>query len=504
MQTSLFDYHLPEHLIARTPAERRDRSRLMVIDRKSRKVTHTEFANLPDFLPQGARLFRNNATVLRARLKAQRPSGGQVECLLLRPAKPTDIAFFAAGEGAAKNALHTADSEAQISHWDFVCLLKPGKRLRPGETFTREGHFTATVLDKHPDGENRVRFTPLRGQQSVVEIATLAGDLPLPPYIEQARIADNERRQTTFADNERRQSALTDKGNQQDALTDIENPPASGTRHESRNHQDALIDTENRQSAFADNERYQTVYADPSRTVAAAAPTAGLHFTPELLARLAAQGIDAHDLTLHVGLDTFRPITAENVEEHQIHRELYEIPTATLAALEPLPTRPRIAVGTTTLRSIEHYFRHRTAPAHTANANAAVPNTLAATANTDVTAADGATNTNYTTTLTDNTGGQHSIAQSDPSGPISGSALSTATPPWLAEADIFIYPPAQFAGVEVLITNFHLPKSTLLCLVSAFLTPGSTDGIDWLKELYAEAIARNYRFFSYGDAMLIL
>lgn len=492
MQTSLFDYHLPEHLIARNPALRRDRSRLMVVERASGKVTHTEFAALPEFLPQGARLFRNNATVLRARLKAQRPSGGQVECLLLRPAKEEDLLRFTAADNppatatdsamkaatgslavsadnapatAADNARTTATSNAQataigavpISPWDFICLLKPGRRLKPGETFYREGHFSATVLNKHPDGENRVRFTPLRGQQSVVQIATLAGELPLPPYIEQARIAD-AKATGSHADNE-------------------------------------CYPSDNQRDPNTDNERYQTVYADPDRTVAAAAPTAGLHFTPELLARLAAQGIGAHDLTLHVGLDTFRPISTDTIEAHQIHRELYEIPYQTLAALEPLPHRPRVAVGTTTLRSIEHYFRHRNGRAATAATHSNSPR--------------------ISTHSTSPLAGTHSTSPAAVTNPLIPPAshplmppAANATPapgaPWISEADIFIYPPAQFAATEALITNFHLPRSTLLCLVSAFLTPGSTDGIQRLKALYAEAIALNYRFYSYGDAMLIL
>jgi len=184
------------------------------------------------------------------------------------------------------------------------------------------------------------------------------------------------------------------------------------------------------------------VYANTKRPVAVAAPTAGLHFTPELLATLAARSVALADLTLHVGLGTFRPITTETIEAHQIHREVYEIPPQTIDQLRNTTGR-RIAVGTTTLRSIEHYLSQ---------------------------------------------------------------AGNRETPqlPHIAEADLFIYPPAQFRGVDALLTNFHQPRSTLLCLVAAFLSPGSTGGITWLHEIYAEAIARKYRFFSYGDAMLIL
>ena len=163
-----------------------------------------------------------------------------------------------------------------------------------------------------------------------------------------------------------------------------------------------------------------------------------------MLLALVATGARAAEVTLHVGLGTFKPIDASNVEDHAIHRELYELPVATQRALFPATrsaTGRRIAVGTTTVRSVEDFLSKHTAPL------------------------------------------DH---------------------PHFAEAGIFIYPPRTFAGVDALITNFHQPRSTLLCLVSSFLTPGSTDGIDWLKEIYAEAIAREYRFFSYGDAMLIL
>ncbi len=191
-----------------------------------------------------------------------------------------------------------------------------------------------------------------------------------------------------------------------------------------------------------DRARYQTVYANRARPVAVAAPTAGLHFTPPLLARLAAKGVRTADLTLHVGLGTFRPIATSTVEAHPIHAETYEVPVETQAALFPPLAGRRIAVGTTAVRSIEDFLAGHERPL----------------------------------------GVTH-----------------------IAEAQIFIYPPHRFRGVDALITNFHQPRSTLLCLVAAFLTPGSAEGIDWLLlEIYAEAIRRRYRFFSYGDAMLIL
>ncbi len=354
MHTALFDYFLPAHLIAQRPAERRDESRLLVVRRDTRTVEHRHFRDLPGHLRPGDTLFRNNAAVIPARLHATRPTGGQVECLLLRPAT-------AAGE--------------------WWCLLRPGKKLPVSAQFGLAGFFTGTVQEKTEDGPARVNFATTDGD--ILAVANRIGEMPLPPYITE-RHSDSER--------------------------------------------------------IFDRQRYQTVYADRAKQVAAAAPTAGLHFTPELLAQLSSSGVNFAELTLHVGLGTFRPITTEQVEDHAIHREVYEIPAATQRALFA-PTGRRIAVGTTSVRSLEDFLSAQTAP----------------------------------------TDRDH-----------------------LAEANIFIYPPHTFRGVDALITNFHQPSSTLLCLVAAFLTPGSPDGIAWLKEIYADAIVREYRFFSYGDAMLIL
>lgn len=355
MLTDLFDYHLPERLIAQTPAQRRDHSRLLVVHREERRIEHRQFREIGDYLRAGDTLFRNNAAVLPARLHARRPTGGAVECLLLRPA-------------------------ATAGEW--WCLLRPGRKLPPGETFGVPDLFTATVREKAEDGTFRVAFAGADGTD-ILAIAQRIGEMPLPPYI----------------------AARDD-----DAMKAL------------------------------DRERYQTVYAAPEKPVAAAAPTAGLHFTPELLAQLGAAGVRCADVTLHVGLGTFRPIATERIEDHVIHREVYEVPAATQAALFA-PTGRRVVVGTTSLRTLEDFRRKHATP----------------------TGAD-----------------------------------------VYDEAALFIYPPADFLAADALITNFHQPRSTLLCLVSAFLAPGSTDGIAWLKEIYAEAVARDYRFFSYGDAMLIL
>lgn len=252
-----------------------------------------------------------------------------------------------------------------------------------GATFAHpSGAFRGEVVGREPDGSALVRFAT-RDDVPITAIANELGDVPLPPYIER---------------------------------------PDASHRAE-------------------DLERYQTVYANRARQVAVAAPTAGLHFTPALLAQLAAQGVQPAEITLHVGLGTFRPISTATVEEHAIHRELYELPAITIEALRHPPGR-RVAVGTTTVRTLEDFLSHA------------------------------------------------------PAGNVTGDHFG--------EAGIFIHPPYSFRGVDILITNFHQPRSTLLCLVAAFLAPGSTDGIAWLREIYAEAVAREYRFLSYGDAMLIL
>ncbi|ADE54771.1 tRNA preQ1(34) S-adenosylmethionine ribosyltransferase-isomerase QueA [Coraliomargarita akajimensis] len=287
--------------------------------------------------------------------------------------------------GGKVECLLLQPAEDALTWW---CLLRPGKKAAQ-TGFEMDGEYRAEVLEAGSNGNYKVRFH-LERNETVTDLSERLGIMPLPPYI--AREQDDPRR-------------------------------------------------------AADNERYQTVYADYAKRVAVAAPTAGLHFTPELIDQLSQAGAEFHDLTLQVGIGTFHPIQVEQIEDHNIHHEWYEIPSAAFQSLQDSSSGPRVAVGTTSVRSIEDAL---------------------------------------------------SRTQQSPE------SCLTPTGSVQAEADIFIYPPAKFAAVDHMITNFHLPKSTLLCLVSAFLTPGSTDGIDWLKELYADAIARKYRFYSYGDAMLIL
>lgn len=362
MESTLFDYHLPEDKIAQEPSDRRDASRLMVVDRKTQQVTHTVFSEIGEFLPSNTRFFRNNVAVLKARLFGSRSTGGKVECLLLQPTK-------------------------DLLTWS--CLLRPGKKTAYSGTFGVEGEYHAEVLGVGEHDDYRVRFYPVR-DESVIELSERLGKMPLPPYIQR----------------------------------DVSDPRSAN-----------------------DVERYQTVYADYEKRFAVAAPTAGLHFTNELIHKLEASGLAFYNLTLQVGIGTFKPIQTTHVEKHNIHTELYEIPADTWNALQHPEAGPRVAIGTTSLRSME----------------------------------DAA-----------------SRIQTD------SEKYKTASGSMQAGADIFIYPPYRFQATDALITNFHLPKSTLLCLVSAFLAPEETSGIEWLMELYKIAIGHNYRFYSYGDAMLII
>jgi S-adenosylmethionine:tRNA ribosyltransferase-isomerase len=352
MLTTELEFDLPADRIAQSPSDRRDGSRLLVYHRSNESISHHHFHELPDLLPPRLSILRNDVSVLKARLPGKRPTGGAVECLLLRPADPPETTWR--------------------------CLLKPGGKTTKAGTFGLDGEYQAQVLESLPSGEYLVRFD-LPKDKDAPSLAQRIGSLPLPPYVR-------------------------------------------------------------RPAGTADEERYQTVYAKDANRTAVAAPTAGLHFTPELLDQLESDGHSIHDLTLSVGLGTFRPIETEHVEDHPMHAEEYFLSPATKSVLRN-PSFKRLAIGTTCVRAIEHY-----------------------------------------------------LGQKD-------SNPSEAT---RSEAQLFIRPPYDFLGIDHLLTNFHLPGSTLLCLVAAFLSPGQPDGLSKLKELYADAISREYRFFSYGDAMLIL
>jgi S-adenosylmethionine:tRNA ribosyltransferase-isomerase len=352
MLTSDLQFKLPSKQIAQSPSVCRDQSRLLVFDRSSQEISHHFFDKLPSLLPKNLSIFRNDVSVLKARLPGYRPSGGKVECLLLRPYLD------------------------QINQWR--CLLKPGGKTAKAKVFGLKGEYNAKVIESLPSGEYVIEFD-LFTDPDPAALAQRLGSLPLPPYVRR---------------------------------------PADA----------------------ADEERYQTVYAKKENRSAVAAPTAGLHFTPEILKHLKSDGHEIHDLTLSVGLGTFRPIETEKVEDHPMHAEEYFLNPSTKSALRD-PSQKHLAIGTTCVRTIEHY-----------------------------------------------------LATDDPD----------IKSPTRAEAQLFIRPPYSFLGVDHVLTNFHLPGSTLLCLVAAFLSPGKADGLPMLKKIYTEAIAQDYRFFSYGDAMLIV
>ena len=340
MKTSDFYYDLPEELIAQTPIEQRDTSRLMKVDRATGAVEHRHFYELPDFLRPGDCLILNNSRVLPARLLGQRlPGGGACEVLLL----------IDRGERT----------------WE--CLVRPGRKMRTGAKLSfGDGLLTAEVVGEVEGGNRLVRFDY---ECIFLEVLEQLGKMPLPPYIKEE---------------------------------------------------------------LQDRERYQTVY---SKVVgSAAAPTAGLHFTPELLEKISAMGVEIGYVTLHVGLGTFRPVKEENITDHEMHSEYCVIPQETADLINRTKARGGrvICVGTTSCRTLESW------------------------ANED------------------------------------GSMEAKAG--WTS---IYIYPGYRFKVMDGLVTNFHLPESTLIMLVSAFA------GREEVLAAYEEAVRERYRFFSFGDAMFL-
>ena len=338
-KTKDFWYDLPQELIAQTPLEKRDSSRLLVMDKKTGELSHRHFYDIVEYLNPGDCLVMNDSRVLPARLLGHRPTGGAVELLLLR----------------------------DLGDKQWECLAKPGRKLRPGqEVIFGNGELTATVEAVQEDGNRIVRF---HYEGIFLEILEHLGKMPLPPYI---------------------------------------------------------------QAELQDQERYQTVYS--RETGSAAAPTAGLHFTKELLEQIEKKGITLAYVTLHVGLGTFRPVKAEQISQHHMHSELCMMSQETAQLLND--TRKRggriVCVGTTSCRTLE------------------------------------------------------SLVNSD--------GTFTEKSKW---TDIFIYPGYTFRAMDALITNFHLPESTLVMLVSAFA------GREHILHAYAEAVKEKYRFFSFGDAMFL-
>jgi S-adenosylmethionine:tRNA ribosyltransferase-isomerase len=351
VKTSDFDYYLPPEMIAQTPVEPRDSSRLLVVDRSDSGITHVNaFSDICCYLKEGDVLVFNNSRVMPARLKGIKPeTGGKVELLLLK----------------------------HMENGSWEALVKPGKRVRTGtkielynDELSQDDKIPAVfaeIIGNKDEGIKLVRF-------SDEKYLLALGKMPLPPYIHEP----------------------------------LKNP-----------------------------ERYQTIYSDAEKTGSAAAPTAGLHFTPELIDKLQKNGIKCLFTTLHVGLDTFRPVQGEDISQHKLHFEYGYISkeVADEVSLAKKEGRRVICVGTTPVRLVEY------------------------------------------------------------AAGISKNALLDPFEGWV---NLFILPGYKFLIPDAIITNFHLPKSTLLMLVSAF------GGMELMKKAYQEAIEKNYRFFSFGDAMLIL
>ena len=339
LKKSDFYYDLPEELIAQTPAEPRDSSRLLVYDRSADKAEHKIFRDIKNYLRAGDVLVINNTKVLPARLYAHTEHGGRVEVLLLK----------------------------RISSLRWEVLVKPGKKCKPGTRLTVDDKLSLTVNSVTDSGERIVDF---ECDGVFEEALDRVGSMPLPPYIKKK---------------------------------------------------------------LEDKNRYQTVYAKTDGS--AAAPTAGLHFTPQLLEEIKDMGVEIAQILLHVGLGTFRPVKEDAITDHKMHSEYYEVGEQAAQIISRAKTEGRrvIAVGTTSVRTLE------------------------------------------------------SAANDD--GTID---------PCFGNTSIFIYPPYKFKCVDCLVTNFHLPESTLIMLVSALV------GREKTLQLYKTAVEEKYRFFSFGDAMLII
>lgn len=349
MLLSEYDYDLPEELIAQMPADKRDNSRMMVLNRKDRTISHKHFYNIVDFIDKDTLLVMNNTKVLPARLIGHKDTGAKIEVFLLKQA------------------------EQRLHLWDV--LIKPSKRIKPDTIIKISDELSVRAIKRlEENGEWLVEL--IYDDDNILDVLHRNGNIPLPPYIER-KMANDDLKKLDF-------------------------------------------------------ERYQTVYAKDEGSVAA--PTAGLHFTQEILQNLQDKGVEIAYVTLNVGLGTFRPVQCENVLEHKMHSETFEISEKAAEQINRAKKEGKkiIAVGTTTVRTLETAFQK-----------------------------------------------------------------FGCIKPCQDHSELFIYPPYEFKVIDNLITNFHLPKSTLLMLVSALA------GKDFIFEAYKEAIENKYRFFSYGDCMLI-
>lgn len=352
MLISEYDYNLPEELIAQMPADKRDNSRMMVLNRKDRTISHKHFYDIVDLIEPNTLLVMNNTKVLPARLIGHKDTGAKIEVFLLKQ-----------------------NSKMQDEHENWEVLIKPSKRVKPDTIIKISDELSVRAIKRlEENGEWLVEL--IFNGNNVLDVLHRNGNIPLPPYIER-KIPNEDLKKLDF-------------------------------------------------------ERYQTVYAKDEGSVAA--PTAGLHFTKEILKKLENKGVELAYVTLNVGLGTFRPVQCENVENHKMHSETFEISEKAAEQINRAKAEGKkiVAVGTTTVRTLETAYKKF-----------------------------------------DCIKACHD------------------------HSELFIYPPYEFKVIDNLITNFHLPKSTLLMLVSALA------GKDFIFEAYKEAIENKYRFFSYGDCMYI-
>lgn len=352
MLISEYDYNLPEELIAQMPADKRDNSRMMVLNRKDRTISHKHFYDIVDLIEPNTLLVMNNTKVLPARLIGHKDTGAKIEVFLLKQ-----------------------NSKMQDEHENWEVLIKPSKRVKPDTIVKISDELSVRAIKRlEENGEWLVEL--IFNGNNVLDILHRNGNIPLPPYIER-KIPNEDLKKLDF-------------------------------------------------------ERYQTVYAKDEGSVAA--PTAGLHFTKEILKKLENKGVELAYVTLNVGLGTFRPVQCENVENHKMHSETFEISEKAAEQINRAKAEGKkiVAVGTTTVRTLETAYKKF------------------------------------------------------------GCIKACHD-----HSELFIYPPYEFKVIDNLITNFHLPKSTLLMLVSALA------GKDFIFEAYKEAIENKYRFFSYGDCMYI-
>lgn len=364
MLLSEYDYNLPGELIAQLPADKRDNSRMMVLNRKDRTISHKHFYDIVDLIDKNTLLVMNNTKVLPARLIGYKDTGAKIEVFLLKQAETQSL---------EENMQNPMCRVKQLCLWDV--LIKPSKRVKPGTIIKISEELSVKAIKRLEENGEWLVELMFEGD-NVLDVLHRNGQIPLPPYIER-KIQNEDLKKLDF-------------------------------------------------------ERYQTVYAKDEGSVAA--PTAGLHFTQEILQKLQDKGIELAYVTLNVGLGTFRPVQCENVENHKMHSETFEISEKAAEQINRAKKEGKqiVAVGTTTVRTLETAFQKY------------------------------------------------------------GCIKACHD-----HSELFIYPPYEFKVIDKLITNFHLPKSTLLMLVSALA------GKDFIFEAYNEAIKNNYRFFSYGDCMFI-